>query len=122
MVSTALVISAPPAGAAFLCRVQACIQAHLDDEFFGVAELAAALHLSRAQLFRKIKGLTGRSVARYIHQVRIEEVKKLLATTSLPVGEIAWRCGFCDQSYLRRVFLLETGERLATWRRRREKD
>jgi transcriptional regulator GlxA family with amidase domain len=100
----------------FLVHVRACIIAHLDDESFGVTELAAAVCLCRTQLFRRIKALTGRNAARYIHQVRIEEAKALLASTALSVAEIAWRCGFTDPSYLRRVFLLETGQTLAAYR------
>ena len=101
----------------FLLQVSTSILANLDDEAFGVAELAVAMHISRTQLFRRIKALTGRNVARYIHLVRIQEVKRLLLCTELSVAEVAWRTGFADPSYLRRVFLRETGETLARYRR-----
>jgi AraC-like DNA-binding protein len=103
--------------APFLQKARARVLEHLDDETFGVAELADTLFLCRAQLFRKVKALTGRNVAAFIHQVRIEEARRLLATTDLTVAEIAWRTGFSDPSYLRRVFLRETGETLARYRR-----
>lgn len=95
----------------FLAQVRACILKNLDDEYFGVAELAGAVFISRTQLFRKLRSLSGCNPARYMHKVRIEKVKALLATTELTVSEIAWRTGFSDPSYLRRVFFRETGER-----------
>ncbi|MCO6477205.1 MAG: DNA-binding response regulator [Phaeodactylibacter sp.] len=115
---------APPPGeaerpeAAFLQKVRACILEHLEEENFGVEELAEALFLSRTQLFRKVKALTGRNVAAFIHQVRIGQVKQLLASTGLTVSEIAFQTGFSEASYLRKVFLKETGETLADFRKK----
>lgn len=102
----------------FLAQVRASILSNLDDEYFGVAELAGAVFLSRSQLFRKLRALSGRNPARYIHLVRIEQARALLADTGLTVSEVAWRTGFSDPSYLRRVFLRETGERLGAYRMR----
>jgi len=107
-----------PPEAPFLQRARACLLEHIEDENFGVAELAGALFLCRAQLFRKIKALTGRNAAAFIHQVRIEQAKRLLDTTDFTIAEIAWRTGFSDPSYLRRVFLQETGLTLACYRRK----
>ena len=103
--------------APFLRRARACLLEHIEDENFGVAELARQLCICRAQLFRKIKALTGRNAAAFIHYVRIEQAKRLLDTTDLTIAEIAWRTGFSDPSYLRRVFLQQTGETLAYYRR-----
>jgi len=102
----------------FLAQVRACILKNLDDEYFGVAELAGAVFISRTQLFRKVRALSGRNPARYMHLVRIEQARALLADTGLTVSEIAWRTGFSDPSYLRRVFFRETGERLGAYRKR----
>lgn len=118
---------APPPGeaerpeAAFLQKVRACILEHLEKENFGVEELAGALFLSRTQLFRKVKALTGRNVAAFIHQVRIGQAKQLLTTTNLAVSEIAFQTGFSEASYLRKVFLKETGETLADFRKKSRK-
>lgn len=48
---------------------------------------------------------------------RIEATKALLLQGDLTISEIVCRTGFSDPSYLRRVFLLETGETLAQYRR-----
>ncbi len=104
--------------AAFLQKVRACILERLEEENFGVEELAGALFLSRTQLFRKVKALTGRNVAAFIHQVRIGQAKQLLTTTNLAVSEIAFQTGFSEASYLRKVFLKETGETLAEFRKK----
>lgn len=112
------ITDAEPPEAAFLTKVRHCILQHIDQEDFGVEELAEAVFLSRTQLFRKIKSLTGRSVAAFIHKVRIGRVKQLLTTSELTISEIAFQTGFSDPSYLRRVFLKETGETLVDYRNR----
>ena len=106
-----------PNATEFLRRLTSCILDHLEDEGFGVEELARLIHLSRGQLFRKVKALTGRGVACYIRRVRTGEAKRLL-DMHLSVMQIACLTGFTDTSCLRKAFLLEMGETLAQYRRR----
>ncbi len=93
----------------FLQDARAAIVRHLEIESFGVFELAAALSLSRSQLFRRVKELSGRHVSAFIQQVRVEEACALLRTTQLTVEEVAFRTGFFDASHFRRVFRRELG-------------
>ena len=51
----------------------------------------------------------GISINRFLTQTRIEQAKKLLASTDASVYHIAVACGFPDQSYFSRVFTRETG-------------
>ena len=48
-------------------------------------------------------------IAEHIKNLRIEEAKRLLAETDLPVSRIADRVGFTDYNYFCRVFKRETG-------------
>lgn len=99
----------PHLNTTFLQDARAAIVRHLDVESFGVFELAAALSLSRSQLFRRVKELSGRHVSAFIQQVRVEEACGLLRSTRLTVEEVAFRTGFFDASHFRRVFRREVG-------------
>lgn len=51
----------------------------------------------------------GISITQYITSLRVEEAKRLLRSTGLPVGEIAARVGYPDAKYFSRVFQRLTG-------------
>lgn len=97
-------------------RARAVVLDSLADEKFGVTELAAALSLSRAQLFRKIKAITGRSIAAFIQEVRVGQVQFLLGTTDLTIAEIACQTGYAEPSSLRRAFYQQTGQKPSSYR------
>jgi len=80
------------------------IDKHIDDSEFSVNELADALFISRSQLHRKIKTLTGLSTTHFIRTVKLEKAKDLLKTNSGNVTEVAYMCGFSSQSYFTKNF------------------
>ncbi len=93
------------------------ILANLTNEKFGVPQLARELSLSRAQLFRKIRALTGRSIAAFIQEVRVGQVQFLLGATTLTISEIAVKTGYSEPSSLRRAFIQQTGQKPSQFRR-----
>lgn len=93
----------------FMERVRNSIQAHLDDTDFGVMHLCRAVFLSRTQLHKKLKALTGQSASLFIRQMRLRAGMNLLKTTNLGVGEIAYQVGFDDPNYFTRCFTQEFG-------------
>ena len=66
------------------------------------------LQLSRFHFIRKFKSLTGLTPYQYITQIRMREVKQLLAT-GLSIANAAALAGFCDQSHLNRWFNRNVG-------------
>jgi len=80
------------------------IDNNIDNPEFSVNELADALFISRSQLHRKIKSLTGLSTTHFIRTVRLEKAKDLLKTNSGNVTEVAYMCGFSSQSYFTKNF------------------
>ncbi|MBE6991843.1 MAG: helix-turn-helix transcriptional regulator [Ruminococcaceae bacterium] len=62
-------------------------------------ELASKVHLSQSALARMFKNGTGMTLTEYIFNLRLETAKRLLQTTSIPIGEAAERCGFRNYSY-----------------------
>lgn len=88
----------------FLQKVIRTIETHLSDEQFGMSELCKALNMSRYNLFRKIKALTGQSTTGFIRSLRLEKAKELLETTAMNVTEVCYEAGFNSPNYFSRIF------------------
>lgn len=93
----------------FLQKVRRIIENNLADPDFGILQLCRATGRSRAQLFRKIKALTGKSTSLFIRTVRLQKARELLITTNLNISEVAYEVGFKDLSYFSRTFSKEFG-------------
>jgi len=61
--------------ATFLLELQNTIEANLADEMFNTQQLCRAMAMSRTQLYRKLKALTGQSTANYIRSVGLKKSK-----------------------------------------------
>lgn len=79
------------------------IEQHSTEEI-GLAEIAQAANLSKYHLSRLFKSKIGISPYEYLLNDRLNQAKKLLVTTDLPVAEIAFQCGFANQSGFMRLF------------------
>lgn len=85
-----------------------------------LADVARQCGLSRQYFTKAFKATTGLAPHRWLQQHRIDHAKQLLGKTSLPIADIAIRCGFADQSHLTRVFTTLAGLPPAAWRRQRD--
>ena len=65
-------------GNSFISRLTEITEANLANEQFGVSDLAREMGMSRSNLHRKIKSATGKSISKYICQVRLEKAVELL--------------------------------------------
>lgn len=103
-------IKMPPAPeGSFLDQVHQILEVHLSDENFGIAELCQTLNISRTQLHRKLKKLTGLSTSHYIRSLRLNIAKELLEETQLNVSEVAFTVGFSSATYFSKVFKQKFG-------------
>jgi AraC-like DNA-binding protein len=75
----------------------------------GVREVLAAVPLSYRQLTRHFIEQTGLSPKQFQQQARLEEVKRLLATTPLPITTIAYETGYPSSQHLSSLFHRYTG-------------
>lgn len=85
-------------------KVDAVIDANLLNPNFGTQELADLLFMSRVHLFRKLKGLTGKSPTTYIREYRLAIGMELLLTTDKPIYQIAYEIGFKDPAHFSKAF------------------
>jgi transcriptional regulator GlxA family with amidase domain len=79
------------------------IQAHLAEPIY-VADLAAMVGLGRSAFSRLFKRSTGRSVPKYVNEMRIDRACQLLVETDLTVSQIAYDCGFISPAHFQRQF------------------
>ncbi|MGO4714397.1 AraC family transcriptional regulator [Bradyrhizobium sp. 2TAF24] len=84
-----------------------------------IADIAAECRLSPSYFARSFKCTTGIAPHEFLSRMRIDEAKRLLLTTKLPLADIALICGFVDQSYFTRVFTRNVGTSPGAWRRAR---
>lgn len=74
-----------------------------------VSDVAGKAGISRTALERRFAAVLGHPPAVHICRVRLDNVKKLLAETDLPIGELAAACGFGSPEYMTHVFRTEMG-------------
>ncbi|AHF90712.1 AraC family transcriptional regulator [Opitutaceae bacterium TAV5] len=79
------------------------IQQH-HDEIKSLSEVARHVGLSHDHLRHVFRKIRGRSLVRYLNEIRIARARTLLAHTMLPIKEIADLCGFCDEYYFSALF------------------
>lgn len=86
------------------------IQENIDNPDFSAAEFAESMHLSRSQLHRKLKALTGMSTSDFIRQQRLElAAKLLLEQPEKSITEVAFQSGFINMSYFSKCFKKKYG-------------
>ena len=89
---------------AFIAKLRRVIQDNLSNADFGVEEISAAMGLSRVQLYRKVKALTGATIVDLLRKARLQRGRKMLETTDSSVAEVAYEVGFSSPSYFTKCF------------------
>lgn len=82
----------------------------------SLAGLARRCGLTARSLGRRFRNATGRSPMAWLREQRLQEARALLQHSDLPVGEIAWRCGFSSASRFAGVFREAHGMSPRHWR------
>lgn len=92
-----------------LDQVKFVIERHLDDSSFTVDQLASSLSMSRIQLYRKLKSLTGKSPNQIIRGFRLKRAVQLLETGQFNVSDVTYMVGYNDLKSFREQFKKEYG-------------
>ncbi|MBO4720022.1 MAG: substrate-binding domain-containing protein [Prevotella sp.] len=93
----------------FLIKFRDFIEKNLADSDLSVETIGAELGLSRVQLYRKVKALTGQSPVELLRTARLQKGRELLQTTGKNVSEVAYEVGFTAPSYFTKCFKDEFG-------------
>ena len=88
----------------FVKQLNTVIQQNLSNCEFGVEDIGKEIGLSRVQLYRKVKAITGSSVVDLLRKARLAKAKRLLESRSMSVSEVAYEVGFSAPSYFTKCF------------------
>ncbi|MEO1449351.1 MAG: response regulator, partial [Bacteroidota bacterium] len=93
----------------FFKKVSNYILEHITDTELSVERLGDELAMSRVQLFRKLKAISGQSPSQLIRKIRLQKAAGLLGARACNVSEAMYATGFENSSYFAKVFRAEYG-------------
>ena len=96
--------SAPSYDKSFIRRLTAILDHNLENEHFGVSELADAANISRSHLHRKVHAYNGNSTSQFIREYRLNKAKEMLQHNGQTVAEVAYSVGFSSPTYFNTCF------------------
>ena len=90
-------------------RIMKVVNKHLSDSDFNVETLTTEVGISRAQLHRKMKEMTGLPVSEFIRNIRLEQAARLLEEQKINVTQVAYTVGFSNLAHFSTVFRKQFG-------------
>lgn len=102
-------ISHSKADDVFLAKIEEFINANLDKVQLDVEEIAAAMNMSRATLYRKLRSVTELTPNDFVRLVRLRKAAELLKAGEYKVNEVAFIVGFSSSSYFAKCFYKQFG-------------
>ena len=93
----------------FISNIIIYTQENISEANLNVEKLADQFNLSRSQLYRKIKALTGLTANELIRKIRLERAKELIETGQNSISEISYNVGFSSPSYFSKCFKAHFG-------------
>uniref|UniRef100_UPI003216D622 two-component regulator propeller domain-containing protein n=1 Tax=uncultured Draconibacterium sp. TaxID=1573823 RepID=UPI003216D622 len=88
----------------FLKKLNGIIEDNIKTEEFNIDQLVQQFGISRSQLHRKLKSLTGYSTTEYVRIYRLEKAVALMKRDEYNLDEIAFLVGFNTHAYFTRCF------------------
>ncbi|UWY27671.1 ATP-binding protein [Flavobacterium sp. TR2] len=93
----------------FIQKILHYINENISEPELTVELLSSKIFLSRSQLYRKIKTLTGVSVNEFIRNVRLEKAKQFIEQGNNNINEISFKVGFTSPSYFAKCYKIKYG-------------
>ncbi|MBQ4222664.1 MAG: substrate-binding domain-containing protein [Prevotella sp.] len=94
----------------FVARFKKIVEQRMGESNLSVEDIASDMSLSRVQLYRKVKALTGSTPVDLLKKARLASARDILLTDdTLSVSEVAYRVGFSLPSYFTKCFKEEYG-------------
>lgn len=88
----------------FIRKALETVDKHLSNSEFTVEQFQDEMAMSRMQLHRKLKALTGFSASEFIRDIRLQRAADLLGQNGINITEVAYSCGFNSSSYFTQRF------------------
>ena len=88
----------------FMKRIMSIINKNISNSEFNITQMVDEVGMSRTQLHRKFKELTGFSASRFVQNIRMQQAMKLLKEKRVNVSQIAYSVGFASQTHFSTTF------------------
>ena len=88
----------------FIKKIEDILENNLENENFGVSNLALEIGVSRSQLYRKIQEAKSKSTSQFIREYRLKRAMDMLKRNQFTAAEIAYRVGFSSPTYFNTCF------------------
>ena len=88
--------------APFITNFKKIVEERMSDSELSIEDIGSDIGLSRVQLYRKVKALTGHSPVELIRTARLEKARQMLQSTDMTISEVAYSS---SPRYLRRIFI-----------------
>ena len=85
-------------------RIMKSVNKNLSNSDFNVDMLTQEVGISRAQLHRKMKEMTGISTSEFIRNIRLEQAARLLREQKVNVTQVAYTVGFSNLAHFSTIF------------------
>lgn len=93
----------------FLERFKKAAKSHIGDANLRMDDLGSELRLSKVQMYRKVKALTGKTPAEVLREMRMQKAYSLLKQTDKTISEVAAEVGFAIPGYFSACFKKQFG-------------
>lgn len=94
----------------FINKIRNLVIENIEDENFSIQDLEKNLYLSRSQIHRKIKAVTGMSTNIFVRSIRLHEARSLLHSSHLSISEVSYSVGFKSPVYFSQAYKETFGE------------
>jgi AraC-like DNA-binding protein len=85
-------------------RIMKVVNKYLSDSDFNVEQLTQEVGISRAQLHRKMKEMTGLTTSEFIRNIRLEQAARLLKEQKINITQVAYTVGFSNLAHFSTLF------------------
>jgi len=93
----------------FIDKVIKIINEHISDEGFSIEQLGSEVGMSRSQVHRKIRALTGLPPNAHVRKIRLSKAKEMIKNGEGNISEISYSVGFSSPVYFSKCFKEEFG-------------
>lgn len=94
----------------FMDTLRQAILRNMSNTKLKMDDLGADMGISRVQLYRKVKAMTGMSPVELLKEMRLKRAMKLLKATDKTVAEVAYEVGFGTPGYFSSCFKKQYGK------------
>ena len=105
----------------FLKNCISIVERHIDDPDFNIKTLAEELGMSRENLYKRIKSISGHSSNSFIRFIRLRKAAEIFISTENTIRQTMYSVGMNDIKYFReqfkKVFLMNPSEYIKKYRR-----